>query len=329
MEVTDLYIENILNEFAIDIKNYEIINLKEMQGWSTSYLYLITSSLGDYIFKVKTEEQFKGYSEEVIISDFLHSQGKVVRKSILTKTGETYVKKDDCYWCLLSFVPGAAAHVDEYTEKTVADLAQELSGYIMLSMNRAEVLEKLKLPFSEPKNPQLVFERVLAEKRFLSEVITSDISRFEEWYKVGCLGCHKIIDDYKNVSIIHNDINPKNILFDHTSKDIICFIDWDHGCFGSPLKDVFDTISMFYDYLDNTKARRFSKLFLENINSEILNGITDTDFGRLFQYFYTYAKWKSVLFYADLLKKYNNQYGERDRYIFEINSLVDKWLNMS
>lgn len=327
--ISETTLQTIISNFAVEITEYEIIDLEKYQGWSSTHLYLLVSSEGEFILKAKTSEQVAGYDNEVKVCNALLLNGIQTRQPILTKVGDIFYKDYGYFWCLMTYIHGASSHIDEYNEITAKSLAEHIDQYVTASITESD-LKALELSTITPPNDnEKTLARILVEKDFLVSIGIMKENSIEEISTCLKEGFEKYLQELKPQAIIHNDINPRNILIDHTSKKVVAFIDWDHVKFDSPLKDVSDVVAIFYDFLSFEKATRYKKLFLDSFTTPWFTQIDKKALEFAFFYYYSVAKWRAIFFYLDLLRTYDNRYGERDRFIFEIKQSYDKWLNIT
>ncbi len=81
-------------------------------------------------------------------------------------------------------------------------------------------------------NPTGVLERFLGEIPKLQTLEIFNGHDIEDLYASIMAGYSKYLEQSTLKSLIHNNINPRNILIDHKDRDVISLIDWDHICFG-------------------------------------------------------------------------------------------------
>ncbi|MFC1722171.1 phosphotransferase [Patescibacteria group bacterium] len=320
-KITEAQLEKVITQFDVKISDYEIINLEKFQGWSSRYLFLIVSS-ENYLLKAKSADQLKGYSNAVEISNALNEKGIKTRLPILTKNKEIFHKDGKYYWSLMTYLPGSAAHTEEYNEDTVISLAKQLIKHFNAFPYVENSKSNLKVP-TEVSNMEILND-FYKEKELLAKIGVTE-NGFETHYKKLAENHGKFLQNINVSTLIHNDINPRNILIDHNTKKVVALIDWDHGVYGNPLKDISDTISIFYDYLSNAKANEYKKLFLDNFTSKWFDSIEKELINHAITFYYTKAKWQSILFYLGLLKKYGNSKGEEARFISEMKHSYDEW----
>ncbi len=324
--IAENLIEEILEKFDYSISEYEIIDMEEYKGWSSEYLYLIVSASDNFVLKAKTLEQTAGYDNEVKVSFELINNKVPSRLPIITKKGTLFHEQYGYHWCLMTYIPGAASHITEYNEKTVKSLAKHIDQYIVSAVSGSS-LANLKLNESKKKSELSIITRLYSEKAYLEEKGFLNIAHIDTLYSTLIDGHNKFLKDLKVESIIHNDINPRNILIDHKSKEVVSLIDWDHVKYGNPLKDLSDAVTMFYDYFPIEVATSFRDTFYNSFNSKWYTGIKTEAVEYAFLFYYTVSKWRAILFYLDLLREYDNKYGEKEKFINEIKQNYSKWVN--
>ncbi len=326
--ISEKDIQEIISNFKTEISEYEVIDMEKYQGWSSKYLYLLVSSEGNFVLKAKTQDQIAGYDNEVKVCQALLLNGIKTRSPVLTKDGSIFYEKDGYYWCLMKYVPGTPSIAGEYNAQTIESLADHINQYVEASITNTE-LKDLDIVRPWEKDDLYVLDKFIEEYNFLeSEKIlkTKDISGIYSCIKEGY---RANIQKVKTRSIIHNDLNPKNILMDPETKKVIAFIDWDHVRHGNPLKDVSDTVAIFYDFLNINEAVKFKKLLYSKLTANWFTQIDTKTVDLAFLFYYTTAKWQAILFYLDLLKKYDNKYGERSKFVNEMKQTYDKWLSVA
>lgn len=322
--ISESQIQQIISDFTENIQEYEIIDMERYKGWSSQYLYLLVSADNNYILKGKTAEQIDGYDNEVKVSEALIKNNIESRKPIMTTEGNIFLQKFGYYWCLMTYIPGAPSHVNEYDENTVKSLAEHINQYVVASMVDAN-LNNLNLKPPAKQNSTRVLEQFYGAKESLEKLGILKGGDIQELFNSIKNGRDKYLTESNLVSIIHNDINPRNILIDHTTRNVIALIDWDHVRYANPLKDISDAISIFYDFLPLEMAQEYRKLFYKSFTTEWFTNIDARTVDFAFLFYYSVAKWRAILFYLDLLNKYDNQYGEKDRFINEMQQNYTRW----
>ncbi len=325
--VSQEQLQTVISKFNADITEYEIIEMDKYQGWSSTHLYLVVSADNNYILKAKTENQIAGYDNEVKICNALRQIHIQTRCPILTTDGKIFYKDKDFYWCLMTYIAGGTSHVNEYTETTVSSLAKCIEEYIRIS-NTESKLAMLDLKTRAAQKDIQALDQFIKEQQTLEKLKIVKGDTIKEIYTVLKGGFKQELEQIKQTSLIHNDINPRNILIDHASKEVISLIDWDHGCYGRTLKDISDAVAIFYDYLPITKANTYKKQFYANLTAPWFTTMDPETVELAFLFYYTVSKWRTILFYLDLLKKYDNKYGEEKRFINEMKQTYTKWADI-
>ena len=164
----------------------------------------------------------------------------------------------------MTYITGTAAYANEYTPNTIRSLAKYIDSYV-ISPNTHKNTNQLNIkPCVCEKNLESI-SHIMSDKnlpKLLENINLSNIKKIYDSLKGGHL---ESLNDLKVKSLIHNDIYPRNILIDPHSKRVISLIDWDHGCYGSPLKDVSDAVAIFYDYLSPDKTAEYKALFIAHL----------------------------------------------------------------
>lgn len=319
-------IENILSKFNKDITNYEIINLEELQGWSSKYLYLIVSEDDDYILKGKTDEQMAGFEQENNISDLLKRNNFLTRDAINTIDNKSFYRAQNVNWTLKTYIPGSAGNTEEYTSNTISTMAALMGNYLTLTLNQQHLKQDLLLnTLCIDKN--LYTNNILPNVQALQNYIPDEINVIHAWHNEFYSLINNLFEKNTDFAVIHNDINTKNILIDHKTKNTITYIDWDHVIYGSPLKDICDTLNMFYDYLSIEKYTEFREIFITELNKKYKIKLTSLEIELLQKFFYTQAKWSAILFYFRLLQQLGNTTNEQTRFENEIKINARVWLD--
>ncbi len=322
--ISDSEILSIISNFDASIAEYEIIDMEKYQGWSSKYLYLLVSADDNFILKAKTADQIEGYDNEVKVCNALLEIGIPGRRPILTKSGGIFYEQAGLHWCLMTYIPGAPSHVNEYTENTVSSLATHIDQYVVASTSQKK-LKNLGIRQTSKQDGLKILGQFVSEKSFLESVGVLKGSDLDTLYPLINEGYEKFLKNLRIESILHNDMNPRNILIDHKSKNVISLIDWDHVGYGNPLKDVSDAVAIFYDFLSLQDALKYKKLFYKSFTSPWFTEINPMAIEYAFLFYFTVAKWQAVLFYLNLLREYDNKYGERARFISEMKQIYAKW----
>jgi thiamine kinase-like enzyme len=324
--ISETEIESIITNFDAKITEYEIIDIEKYQGWSSKHLYLLVTPEEDFVLKAKSTEQILGYDNEVTVSNALLDVGILTRRPILTKDGKLFSEQYGYFWCLMTYIPGASSHVNEYSEGTVKSLAEHINQYVLAS-NSNDRLKNLNLKQTIKKSELEILDEFFKQGNYLESIGILKITEIKDIHLCLKEGNKRFENSLKTKSIIHNDVNSRNILMDHKSKDVIALIDWDHVRYGNPLKDLSDAISIFYDTLPLDKASKYKKFFYSSFTSPWFKEIDKEAVEYHLVLYYTIAKWQAILFYLGLLRKYDNKYGERDRFIYEMKQIYTKWFN--
>lgn len=310
---TTAQIEDILDQFDVNLSNYEIVNIDEKKGWSAKHLYLIVEKNEQFILKGKSEDQLAGYLEDIEISNFLSPLGFNVRTPIKTRDGEYYFLKDYIYWDLKTYIPGSVLDFNEYTDDTVISLAAKNTSYINASLNNPSI-NKLKLKVKDYSDVKDMLDKIHTHKEILDGVGDSETQMFFNWFNFAQEEVGKILRNNPDFSIIHNDLNNKNILLDLESMEVVSFIDWDHGCISTPLKDIIEPINEFYDFIPQ-RFDHVRQIYVDAIKSNYQLTITDSELDFLQVYFYTLNKWNYIITFARLISELGNTTNELE--IFE------------
>ncbi len=326
-KVTDADIISVIEKFNAKITEFEIIDLEELKGWSSEHLFLIVAQDENYILKAKTQEQITGYDNEISVTNKLLEKGVVTRRSVLTLENNAFFEGFGYFWCLMTYIPGAPAHIEEYDKTTVKSLAEHIDQYVKASL-LDQNLQHIDIHEIPHQNHTETLENFMSEITYMTDRNIINTDNLDAVYQSLINGSRAMLENQNLKSIIHNDINPRNILIDHKTKNVISLIDWDHVKYGNPLKDVSDAVAIFYDFLDVDKANDYKNIFYKSILSEWFTNLKVETIEFAFFYYYTVSKWRAVLFYMELLKKYGNQYGEEKRFINEIKHNFDKWTNI-
>jgi len=302
--LTTAQIEEILSQFQIDLSNFDIVNIEEKKGWSSRYLFLIVEHNDQFLLKGKSEEQLSGYIADTEISDFLKSKGFNTRDSIKTKSGEHHFIQDDIYWDLKTYIPGSVVHFAEYNDISIISLAQVNTSYLNSSLNNHQI-KSLRLEERDVLDIKPVIEDLTKHKNTLAGVIGNEPKKFNEWFNFAQNELTKILMQNTDFSIIHNDLNNKNILLDLNSDKVTSFIDWDHGCISTPLKDVVEPINTFYDYAPEA-YEHMREIYFKEINNSYQINLSEAELNLLQTYLYALNKWKYISFFAQLIKNDEN-----------------------
>ena len=320
--LTTAQIEHILDNFNQTFENFEIINIEEKKGWSSRYLYLIVEHNSQFVLKGKSKDQLSGFMADIEISNFLKEKGFSVRESILTKTGEVHQVVDDIYWELKSYVTGSVEEFVNYTDQTVTSLAKLNAIYITSSLN-SPVLSSLKLDTVSFPNHEEIVTKINTATDTLNRVIGNESKEATDWFRFAGEELKTIFTKNTDKSIIHNDLNSKNILLDLNTMSVTSFIDWDHGCISTPLKDMLEPVNMFYDFVPE-KYDSLKQIYLTEFSKYYKTNLTQTELDFIQVYFYALSKWKYITFFANLIKDLGDSTGELEIFQNQIKSQLAK-----
>ncbi len=310
--LTTAQIETILTEFQVELSNFEIINIEEKKGWSSKYLFLVVEHSAQYVLKGKTRDQLTGYIADIEISNFLISKGFSARSSIKTKAGEYHFEQDGIYWELKTYIPGSVTNFVDYTDTSIISLAQVNTSYINASLN-SSLIKDLQLEVRDIFNIKDTVAKLVSHKDILFSIVGDEPQRFIEWFSFAQTELSKILKKSPDFSIVHNDLNNKNILLDlHTDK-VTSFIDWDHGSISTPLKDILEPLNTFYDYVPE-KYEYMRDVYLKEIKASYQIQISESELNLLQVYFYALNKWEYIAFFVKMIEDVGDTSNELARF---------------
>lgn len=324
---TIAHIEKILTNFDLKLANYEVINIEEKKGWSARFLFLIVEKNNQFVLKGKSKEQLAGYKSDIVISDFLKTKGFDVRTSIKTLNGDYHYVEDDIYWDLKTYITGSVEEFADYTNTSVTSLAQCNITYIKASLNSSQLAE-LGLEYKDFLKNEDTIAGILKHKDVLKSVIGESPDTFAHWLHFARDEIGQILDKNTDSCIIHNDLNNKNILLDLTTMQVISFIDWDHGCISTPLKDILEPINMFYDFIP-INYEDYKALYLSEIRKSYELRLSESELNLLQVYFYALNKWKYITFFANLITELGNTTQEQHIFEDQVKSQLAKLNNLA
>jgi thiamine kinase-like enzyme len=301
-------VENILSKFDVSLSNYEIVNIEEKKGWSSKFLFLIVEKRAQFVLKGKSKDQLGGYLSDIAISTYLKDKGFEVRTSVQTHDGSYHYVEDEIYWELKTYVAGSVEEFVNYTEESVKSLADLNISYIKSSLNSKDIYN-IGLENKDFLANEDMIETILKYKDTLKSVIGNESEVFADWLHFARDEISQILTKNSDMSIIHNDLNNKNILLDLTTMHVTSFIDWDHGCVSTPLKDILEPVNMFYDFvLPSYDTLRST--YLNEIKHNYDLRISESELNLLQVYFYALNKWKYITFFAKLITDLGNTTNE-------------------
>jgi hypothetical protein len=301
-------IEEILSHFDLNLENYEIVNLEEKKGWSAKFLYLIVEQKEQFILKGKSADQLSGFMADIEISNFLLNQGFKVRQPVKTKSGNYHYVHSDIHWDLKNYIPGSVEEFAKYTKDSIISLADINIKYIKASLNNSEI-NTLDLAAKNILDNEDIVNKIKAHKQILHPVIGDEPNLFIDWLHFARDELIKTLAKNTDFSIIHNDLNNKNIVLDLHTMHVTSFIDWDHGCISTPLKDITEPLNMFYDFIPE-KYDDFRIIYIEKVKDEYDLKIADSELDLLQVYFYALNKWKYITFFTKLMEELGDSTGE-------------------
>lgn len=305
-------IESILDNFDIRLENFEIVNLEEKKGWSARFLYLIVEKNEQFILKGKSQDQLAGFLSDISISKYLTEKGFLMRLPVKTKMGDYHYVEDFVHWDLKSYVPGSVEEFSNYTLDTVKSFAEVNIKYIKASLNDPK-LSKLNLEPKDFLDTQILENKIQQYATILHSVIGDEAILLLQWLNEVKPKIKQILSKNTDFSLIHNDLNNKNILLDLHSMQVMSFIDWDHGCISSPLKDIVEPANMFFDFVEQ-KYKEFREAYFNVVNSLYDIKITSKELNVLEVYFYALTKWKHIVFFTKLMDELGDSTGEYEEF---------------
>ncbi len=315
-------VESILSNFDVSLSKYEIVNIEEKKGWSSKYLFLIIEKSAQFVLKGKSKDQLGGYLSDIAISSYLKERGFEVRTSIQTHDGKYHYIEDGIYWELKTYVAGSVEEFVNYTEDSVETLAKLNISYINASLNSKDI-HNLRLETKDFLDNEDMVQLILKYKDTLRGVISNESETFADWLHFAREEIQRILTKNTDISIIHNDLNNKNILLDLTTMRVTSFIDWDHGCISTPLKDILEPANMFYDFV----LPRYTTLrstYLTQIRAIYDLRVNDSELNLLQVYFYALNKWKYITFVAKLITELGNTTNELLIFEEQVRSQLSK-----
>jgi len=325
--ISNSEIKSIISNFDVSISEYEIVDMEVFQGWGTKHLYLLTSPNESFILKAKTIDQIAGYDDEVKICNALLKCGIQSRRPVLTKDGEIFYQKDEFNWSLMTYITGTPSYCGEYNENTIRSLAEHINQYVLGSLTNKN-LQNLDIKEDLAEEDMKIMERLVKEEKTLKSNDVLNGTSITNLFTFIKTGYQKHLQGSQLRSVIHNDVNARNILIDHNTKNVVSLIDWDHVRYGNPLKDLSYAIAIFYDNLPFDTANKYKEIFYKSFTSEWFTSLNKNTVDFAFVFYYTFAKCQSILFYLNLLKKYDNKYGEEKRFVNEMKNTYSKWISV-
>jgi hypothetical protein len=269
---------------------------------------LIVEKEAQFILKGKSNEQIAGYLYDIEISNYLLPHGFSVRTAIKTHEGNFHYEEDGTFWELKTYIPAAVVDFGEYNDNTLISLAELNTSYINTSLNR-DSITKLNLKARDFSDITETVGNILQYHDILKPLIGETTEMFTEWFNFAHKVVKTILDKHADYSIIHNDLNNKNILLDLDTMKVVSFIDWDHGCISTPLKDIIEPINMFYDLVPQNYDQMRLK-YLDAIKSRYQLRVNDSELNLLEVYFYTLNKWNYITTFARFIKELGNSTNE-------------------
>lgn len=324
--LTTSEVEKVLEHFDVELSNFEIVNIEEKRGWSSRFLFLIIEHSEQFVLKGKSEEQLAGYLADIAISDFLKEKGFEAREAIKTKEGKYHFIDEEIHWDLKTYVPGSVENFAEYTDESVVSLAQINTSYINASLNNPEV-KGLGLEVMDFLDIGVTLQGFAKYKDILCSVVGNEPEKFSEWFQFAQVEISKILGKQNDFSISHNDLNHKNILLDLHTNRVTSFIDWDHGCIATPLKDIVEPINMFYDFVPE-RYEHMRTIYLKKIAEGFGLRCSQAELNLLQVYFYALNKWKYMTFFAKLIDEVGDTSNELSMFEDVIRTQLDKVNNM-
>ena len=319
---TTAQVEHILSQFAVDLSNYEVINIEEKKGWSSKFLFLIVEKNAQFVLKGKSKDQLGGYLSDIAISSYLRQRGFEVRTSFKTHDDKYHYIEDDIYWDLKTYVAGSVEEFVNYTDESVKALAHLNISYIKSSLNSKDIHD-LQLENKDFLANEDMIQTILNYKTCLKSVIGNAPELYADWLHFAREEIGQILRKNTDVSIIHNDLNNKNILLDLTTMHVTSFIDWDHGCISTPLKDILEPVNMFYDFV-LPKYEKHRSIYLTEIKKDYALSISEAEVDLLQVYFYALNKWKYITFFAKLITDLGNTTNELHIFEEQVRSQLSK-----
>ncbi len=323
---TTAEIEEILTKFDVNLSNFEIINIEEKKGWSSKFLFLIVEHSEQYVLKGKSKEQLVGYLADIAISDYLNINGFTSRKAIKTNLDLYHFEQSSIFWELKTYIPGSVSNFSEYTDDSIISLARVNTAYINTSLNKSDI-SKLGLDIQDILDIKSTVESFNLHKSLLTSIVGKETQKFADWFGFAQNEISKFIKQNTDFSIIHNDLNNKNILLDlHTNK-VTSFIDWDHGVISSPLKDILEPINTFYDYVPE-KYEQMRTMYLKEISSNYDVKISASELNLLQLFLYALNKWKYISFFITLIENVGDTTNELAIFEDVVSSQLNKLNSM-
>lgn len=270
-----------LKNFCIGNNLGNVINISKLSGGLMHKMFKVETDKGIYAIKVLNPEVMSrsdAYNNFVVsetISNLVKNNGIIVSSALLIN-GNYLTKYDDMYYMAFDFINGKTLTDEEITIEHCRKIGKILSQIHSLDY------QDLGL-----ENKRVNYKRLYDWKSYITNPNFDDMSYKEEYLKnyekynsLLKKANERFNESNIETSICHNDMDPKNVMWDGMNPIII---DWESAGLSNPYRELLEDALCWSGFLsDNFNEERFTVVIDEYIKTKpIKHQIYNTICGNL------------------------------------------------
>ncbi len=256
-----------LKKFCIDNNLGNVINASKLSGGLMHKMFKVETDKGTYAIKILNPEVMSrgdAYDNFVIsekISNLAKNNGIIVSSALLIN--DNYLTKyDDMYYMVFDFVNGKTLTDEEITIEHCKRIGKILSQIHSLDYQDLEL-----------ENKRVNYKRLYDWESYITNPNFDDMSYKEEYLrnykKYNSLlkrANERFNESNIETSICHNDMDPKNVMWDGVNPIII---DWESAGLSNPYRELLEDALCWSGFLsDNFNEEKFSAVIAEYIKTK-------------------------------------------------------------
>lgn len=256
-----------LKKFCIDNNLGNVTGISKLSGGLMHKMFKVETDKGTYAIKILNPEVMSrgnAYDNFVIsekISNLAKNNGIIVSSALLIN--DNYLTKyDDMYYMVFDFVNGKTLTDEEITIEHCKKIGKILSQIHSLDYQDLEL-----------ENKRVNYKRLYDWESYITNPNFDDMSYKEEYlrnYKKYNSLLKRANERFNKsnieASICHNDMDPKNVMWDGVNPIII---DWESAGLSNPYRELLEDALCWSGFLsDNFNEEKFSAVIAEYIKTK-------------------------------------------------------------
>lgn len=256
-----------LKKFCIDNNLGNVTGISKLSGGLMHKMFKVETDKGTYAIKILNPEVMSrgnAYDNFVIsekISNLAKNNGIIVSSALLIN--DNYLTKyDDMYYMVFDFVNGKTLTDEEITIEHCKKIGKILSQIHSLDYQDLEL-----------ENKRVNYKRLYDWESYITNPNFDDMSYKEKYLrnykKYNSLlkrANERFNESNIEASICHNDMDPKNVMWDGVNPIII---DWESAGLSNPYRELLEDALCWSGFLsDNFNEEKFSAVIAEYIKTK-------------------------------------------------------------